>query len=294
MTTFLVGMCFLLLLVWLLNILQRGLFYKPHAWVYRHAPKSRQHEQQLLMALPGAFSGAEFQFQPVAANLPFRGAVAYVESGGNWYDPETVIDTAVECAEEYVRVHDVNEIYLLGSSMGGGLAALIAHELRQNVDLDNVAIHLIAIDGVARTEDLTTPAWLVQLIGGLPFDLIANLLLPLSRLIVQPSPMKPHHRWKEHAASGLQQARRTPTTYWGGQMCTLGRLNLQRRHLERLQSVTYISSTLDTSVLKVKQSANTWRTLAWEADVPFRLVPVEAHHTDYEAKPVEYAQAIAS
>lgn len=246
--------------------------------------------KQLLVVLPGAFSEAEFQLQPVVANLQYRGHILHVEQSGKRYSSlNTAILTAIYVAD-LVREGGVDKIHLLGTSQGAAVAVMAAQQMRHgSLVADHIRLKLIAVDGVGRPDDLRQPNWVFGLMGWLPFGPIWDRLGFLN-LVIQPSSEEPATEWAEHAKIGLEMVRGIPTAFWSDQMRELGSIQVTAEELASFDHVTYVSSSQDEAILKPEESLAHWQGLVPQEK--FRWQVINAGHTAYEMKPRDYALAI--
>lgn len=244
----------------------------------------------LVVVLPGAFSSAYYQFEPIAAEMKSSATMLYVEQFATVYRHEkfdTQVGTYV--ADSLMR-NTPRSVTFIGTSMGAGRSWQLAQNLRKAGLLRDITTNFVAIDGVGSADDLVAPGpFGAKYVSRLPFGWFWNRI-PVAKVAIQPSDTPPLLEWAEHARRGLDMARRTPTASWAGQLRAMGATHVSPGSLEWMNSATYVDSVRDKSVVKRDKSLVTWQKAAGSTD--FIVKKVDANHTDYEANPQEYAEII--
>lgn len=256
----------------------------------RSQPLNGGDVDRLVVILPGAFSSAQYQFEPVATEMTSRATMLYVEQRGPIYRHKEFDAQVYDQVASCISGDQPALITFVGTSMGAGRAWQLAQSLLDAGYLEGREVNFIAIDGVGSADDLAGVGSLgAKYISRLPFGWLWNHV-PVAKFVIAPSDVEPLPQWTDHARQGLEMARSTPASSWGGQLRAMSATSVSPDSLSWMDKVVYVRSTNDTSVVRGEQSVATWRAAAGEAS--FDEMFVEANHTDFEANPGGYARII--
>jgi len=248
----------------------------------------------MILFLPGLIANARSMPRSIEEEWAKNGGVWGVEYSAPRFNPKQIVDEVVEFIVRYCEEHDqkVQNIVLIGSSLGGLLAYDVQARLRVRNATAERAVSLVMIDSPTKGSDLHAPlGTLAQVVRITPIGPILNCLSPFLTKLLAPKPAE--HRWgvgvnENELARSVKNARKYPLSFYRDQVLYIVKHNPPLDYSLTGRQLFFIRSEGDALVNSL-QAMDSWRTATGTRG--FSCAFVDADHAAYQLQPLRYRVA---